>query len=223
MDRIEKIQNFCLDFLEHLEDKEFMHLELSRHATSNPLRRLEKRETAIGYARIFAIAALIMELLVTKKRLSLRDVYYTLKDLFQNQVECNDCILDLGSILNLRRHEMNIIPASKGFVAGLISFRFLTKETLQSQITDFYPLWSDCSLLSTSDGVYINSHWLGAKDEEIEMVVPDRVKFIIVIEKEGIFRRLCEDQFVNRVPCILVTGCGESNQRVKSLCCDTRS
>jgi meiotic recombination protein SPO11 len=33
-------------------------------------------------------------------------------------------------------------------------------------------------------------------------------RFILVIEKEGIYHRLCEEGFHMRVPCIMVTGCG---------------
>ena len=41
------------------------------------------------------------------------------------------------------------------------------------------------------------------------MIINGDVKAIIIIEKEGIFRRLCEDNFTtNKLSSILVTGCG---------------
>ncbi len=35
----------------------------------------------------------------------MRDVYYTLKDIFSTQEECNRCILELGRYLRLKRRE----------------------------------------------------------------------------------------------------------------------
>jgi DNA topoisomerase VI subunit A len=70
---------------------------------------------------LFAVLALVMELrasnwfaleynlnitslLITADRtISLRDVYYTLKNLFRLQRESNATILELGRILNIRR------------------------------------------------------------------------------------------------------------------------
>jgi meiotic recombination protein SPO11 len=33
-------------------------------------------------------------------------------------------------------------------------------------------------------------------------------QFILVIEKDAIFKRLTEDKIFNKIPCILITGCG---------------
>lgn len=33
----------------------------------------------------------------------LRDVYYTLKHVFESQDRCNSCILELGKLLHLKR------------------------------------------------------------------------------------------------------------------------
>mmetsp|Transcript_529 Transcript_529/g.1242 ORF Transcript_529/g.1242 Transcript_529/m.1242 type:complete len:100 (+) Transcript_529:984-1283(+) len=42
-------------------------------------------------------------------------------------------------------------------------------------------------------------------------------KYLLVIEKQGIFLRLCEDSFHLRLPCILVTGCGYPDIATRSL------
>ena len=83
-------------------------------------------ETSKCYAQLMAIAGLVAEQLYCKSLLgniaywfplgylfmselsvdrttSQRDVYYCLKHLFKNQVECNKCILDLGLVLGLKR------------------------------------------------------------------------------------------------------------------------
>ena len=38
----------------------------------------------------------------------------------------------------------------------------------------------------------------------------------MVIEKAGIFKRLCEDEFYLKVPCIMVTGCGNPDIATKA-------
>jgi DNA topoisomerase VI subunit A len=43
------------------------------------------------------------------RTMSQRDVYYTLKHLFETQVECNKCILDLGLCLGLKRCKFNVL------------------------------------------------------------------------------------------------------------------
>lgn len=35
-----------------------------------------------------------------------------------------------------------------------------------------------------------------------------QIRYLLVVEKEGIFKRLCEDEFHLRIGCILITGCG---------------
>ena len=90
-------------------------------------------ETSKCYAQLMAIAGLVAELnyckenasshncLANRKYLSLtvplsisrsvgkttsqRDIYYSLKNLFKTQIECNKCILDLGLMLGLKRRK----------------------------------------------------------------------------------------------------------------------
>lgn len=50
---------------------------------------------------------------------------------------------------------------------------------------------------------------LNSPQIEVEIQIATNVVAIVVIEKEGIFHHLCEDRFFDRVPCVLVTGCGE--------------
>jgi len=39
-------------------------------------------------------------------------------------------------------------------------------------------------------------------------VVRSDARCVVVVEKDGVFRRLVEDRFYERYPCVLVTGCG---------------
>jgi len=102
---------------------------------------------------------------------------------------------------------MHITPTSKGYIAGQVSFRFNTApdaDGLGGQ-------WTNCARFARQGGVSISSLWASsaAADMQVELlqgVLP--VRHLLVIEKEGIFKRLCEDGFHLRMGCVMVTGCG---------------
>lgn len=97
---------------------------------------------------------------------------------------------------------MNIVPTAKGLVTGRMKFRFLTAS-------DQHDDWFDCEALADEGGsLSITSKWTECDDDDLEIVVHQDVKVILVVEKEGIFHRLCEDKFHLIVPCIIVTGSG---------------
>ena len=104
--------------------------------------------------------------------------------------------------------EMNIIPATKGIIGGKIRFRFhLVDQYKQSASTldTGFPVtasdinmsaWYDCiSSGIASDGVVISHLWSSRKDDEVEIEITSDVRCVMVIEKEGVFHRLCEDRF----------------------------
>lgn len=147
-----------------------------------------------NYCGIIALAGIIAKLEKEQKTISLRDVYYTLKGLFRNQNECNSMILLAGKMFQLKRHQMRIVPGTRGSVAGNFKFRFPSESYT----------WVDCSTMSAQGGFPISNAWtLG-----IEVEIVSQALYLIVVEKEGVYKRLCEDEFCSRNRCILVTGCG---------------
>ena len=102
---------------------------------------------------------------------------------------------------------MGIVPSSKGFISGFIKYRFRSKNSIDDEVP-----WVNCCDTSDDDqfkaGVNISFGWTAWSEEELDIEIPENVKYLIVIEKEGIFRRLTQDKFYERLPCILVTGCG---------------
>ncbi len=55
------------------------------------------------------------------------------------------------------------------------------------------------------DPMSISSHWITNPAVQCD---PGQSRFVLVIEKEGIFSRLVEDKFWMRLPCVLITGKG---------------
>lgn len=64
---------------------------------------------------------------------------------------------------------------------------------------------SDAGALSSIHGLPITSEWLNWKKK---FQIRTNAQFVLVVEKEGIYCRLSEDRFFEKLPCILVTGKG---------------
>jgi meiotic recombination protein SPO11 len=73
---------------------------------------------------------------------------------------------------------------------------------------------TDASALSSVHGLPVTREWL---ESERDFSLKTTAKFILVIEKEGIYTRLSEDRFFERVPCILVTGKGYPDLATRAL------
>ena len=109
---------------------------------------------------------------------------------------------------------MHIAPTSKGYLGGKVRFRF------HNRLGGGECQWTDCSGHTATGGVAIGAHWTadggreGKQEQELQLKVevevevgPD-VRYLLVVEKEGVYKRLCEDAFHLRLGCLLVTGCG---------------
>ena len=59
----------------------------------------------------------------------------------------------------------------------------------------------------------INHDWLTDATREVQ----SDARCVVVVEKDGIFRRLVEDRFFERYPCVLVTGMGVPDMATRAL------
>lgn len=112
---------------------------------------------------------------------------------------------------------MRIIPSPKGFVAGNLRFMFKTVNKTHEETSQNTPSWFDCLAATTEGGISITGTWTSTCDEDLQMQISPATKYLLVIEKEGIYRKLCEDRFHERVPCIMVTGCGYPDIATRAL------
>ena len=179
--------------------------------------------TARHYARFMAVFTFITELIMAtpKRTVSLRDVYYALKHEFTTQEECNAKVLEVGRFLGLKRHEMGVVPAAKGLIAGPIAFRFqiraeaevwvpggLKEESktneskTEEKESSSFSNWTNCLLDAAEGGGLIRSKWTECPAEHIEIDLPQgqlQPRFLLIVEKEGIFKRTCMGAMNRRI------------------------
>lgn len=81
-------------------------------------------------------------------------------------------IIEAGLLLGLKRHEMNIVPTSRGFVAGYLAFTF-----------DENSPFTDCLGSILDGGLSISSSWSSTPLESIHIDVGP-ARCLLVIEKQ---------------------------------------
>lgn len=113
-----------------------------------------------------------------------RDIYYNMLNFFENQTEVNRILLDVGALLDVSRHSMGVVAAARGYIHGNLQL-FVGGQDSNVII--------DCS----------NPQLISNSVLE-ELFIQSDAKYIIVIEKEGIFTNLVKNNFTSRIPSILV-------------------
>ncbi len=165
----------------------------------------------VGHARkfmqTFLIASACKGLLEVSKTTSIRDLYYITKhtmgnsrqNTFEDQEESDPIIEDLEVTINALREELNLFASNRGSMVG--------------------PL----TLVDTGDS--INLRRLGSGGWSVPSIVESNVvqfkqceaKFILLVEKDAVWRRLNEDKFWVKHKCLLVHGQGMAPRGVRRL------
>lgn len=71
------------------------------------------------FTKKIAILSIIHRNLLMNQECSLRDLYYQLFDIFQNQSEVKECVLDIGAMFDhCPLLSLGFFASSKGFIAG---------------------------------------------------------------------------------------------------------
>ncbi|MDQ7779055.1 MAG: DNA topoisomerase IV subunit A [Planctomycetota bacterium] len=165
----------------------------------------------VGQARkfmqTFLIASACKTLMGQRKTTSIRDLYYMTKhsmgdsnqNTFDEQEESDPVIEDLEVIVNALREELNLFASNRGALVGNITM--------------------------VDSGDTINCRRLGSGGWSIPSIVEEDVvkikdsaaKFILMVEKDAVWRRLNEDKFWSQYNCILIHGQGMAPRGVRRL------
>jgi DNA topoisomerase VI subunit A len=158
----------------------------------------------ISHARKFmqttAIAAELKKIIKEKATISIRDLYYALKhpikgtkeNLFEDQSESDPLIEDIESSLGLLREELNLSASTKGVIAGKMVVKD-GRDTINLG-----------KMGSGGWGVPSN-----VEPEKLEIKDID-AEYVLVIEKDAVWKRFNEDRFWQKHKCIILTGKGQA-------------
>uniref|UniRef100_A0A183C1A5 DNA topoisomerase (ATP-hydrolyzing) n=1 Tax=Globodera pallida TaxID=36090 RepID=A0A183C1A5_GLOPA len=135
------------------------------------------------------VLAQVYELLVRNRRATKRDLYYEHKKLYGTQINFNRALTALCKQLSASRSELHVISCSRGFAIGNLR---LFDGMDDDSVVDFRasPVAIVESLCHFS-------------------LVHSEAQFLLVVEKDAIFQRLIDEQFLHKFPRgILLTGRG---------------
>jgi len=163
---------------------------------------------AKSFMQTCILAAECKKLIEQGKTTSIRDLFYMGKhtirgsneETFEDQSESDPIIEDLEVALDCLREELHLFASNRGALVGEITV--------------------------VDSGDTINARRMGSGGWSIPSIVePDVIQFkkctaefVLLVEKDAVWRRLNEDRFWKRRKCILVTGQGQPPRGVRRLC-----
>lgn len=159
------------------------------------------------YMQTLLIAEGCNQLIDEGKTTSIRDLYYmtkhtigrTKENTFNEQEESDPIIEDLEVTIDSLREELHLFASSKGALVGNVTIQ--------------------------DSGDTINCRQMGSGGWSIPSIVEQDVvkfkkceaKFILLVEKDAVWRRLNEDKFWKKNNCILLHGQGQPPRGVRRL------
>lgn len=160
------------------------------------------------FMQTFLVANACKELIASEKTTSIRDLYYMTKhtlgesrqNTFEEQEESDPIIEDLEVTVDALREELHLFATSRGSMVG--------------------------ELTIVDNGDTIDLRKMGSGGWNVPSIVEDHVvefrkndaKFVLLVEKDAVWRRLNEDKFWKKHKCILLTGQGQPPRGVRRLC-----
>jgi len=159
------------------------------------------------FAQTFLVAKACRELLESGKTTSIRDLYYmtkhtigkTSENTFDSQAESDPIIEDLEVTINTLREELHLFASNRGSMVG------------------------ELTLVDAGDT--IDARRQGSGGWAVPSIVEDDViqfkkcdaKFVLLVEKDAVWRRLNEDKFWRKHKCILIQSGGQPARGVRRL------
>ena len=153
--------------------------------------------STLKFSKVVQILSFVYKLVLERVNVTQRDAYYTLSGSFNSQNDFNRCFEDVLRILDVPRRALGLSAAPKGSLAGAVKITQGTEEI-------------DCLLLGKS-GYELPGDLSNIKLESLG------ARYVLVVEKDAVFKTLCEKVIWNEVPCILITGRGYPGLAVREV------
>ncbi|KAK8818515.1 hypothetical protein WA577_003818 [Blastocystis sp. JDR] len=197
----QRIEDEVASFLQLLRECEEPAMSVTSRASNNAVFCKREKHIRLGtttvkrklsdgkrYQGMWKVLQACYALMKERKTVNQRELYYLNTDMFATQRECDDCIRDCIALLHVPRDVLGITATPKGYVSGRLLYSLGDAEN-----------WTDLSSVSPLSIAYSMVQHMQLKSD---------AKLILVVEKDGIFKRLIEDRFFDTLPCILITGRG---------------
>jgi len=159
------------------------------------------------FMQTFLVSDACRELIESKKTTSIRDLYYmtkhtlgeTKQNTFEEQEESDPIIEDLEVAIDSLREELHLFATGRGSLVGPMTIR--------------------------DSGDTIDLRRMGSGGWSVPSIVEEHViefkkheaKYVLLLEKDAVWKRFNEDRFWQREKCIIVTGQGQPPRGVRRL------
>jgi DNA topoisomerase VI subunit A len=159
------------------------------------------------FMQTFLVSEACKELIDSGKTTSIRDLYYmtkhalgeTKQNTFEEQEESDPIIEDLEVAVDSLREELHLFATGRGSMVGPLTIR--------------------------DSGDTIDLRRMGSGGWSVPSIVEEHVvqfgkseaKYVLLVEKDAVWKRFNEDKFWQREKCIILTGQGQPPRGVRRL------
>jgi DNA topoisomerase VI subunit A len=159
------------------------------------------------FMQTFLVSDACKELIEARKTTSIRDLYYmtkhglgdTRQNTFEEQEESDPIIEDLEVAIDSLREELHLFATGRGSMVGPLTIR--------------------------DSGDTIDLRRMGSGGWSVPSIVEDHVvqfvrheaRYVLLIEKDAVWKRFNEDKFWQREKCVIVTGQGQPPRGVRRI------
>ncbi|HET8541225.1 MAG TPA: DNA topoisomerase IV subunit A [Anaeromyxobacter sp.] len=159
------------------------------------------------FMQTFLVSEACKELIDSGKTTSIRDLYYmtkhtlgeTKQNTFEEQEESDPIIEDLEVAVDSLREELHLFATGRGSMVGPLTIRD-SGDTIDLRRMGSGG-WSVPSIV----------------EEHVVQLGKSEAKYVLLVEKDAVWKRFNEDKYWQRNKCIIVTGQGQPPRGVRRL------
>jgi DNA topoisomerase-6 subunit A len=211
---VSKLNELGAEIYRQIERGEFPRIKIASRTTSNivfdeglnqfilgeqrAVRSASNIKQIRSLTQLLWVASFAKRLVAEGKSSTLRDLYYHSLNYgikFREQMESDDTVTDLETLMTEPREAFNIFPKERSAVFGDLTIEYTTPESHKGRRVN---------LNSNPDGVMVGLSV--AKSDFIEC----KAKQVFVIEKNAIFRRFIEERVHEKFDAILIDTAGQA-------------